>query len=499
LDQQNPVQDIDYSKQIAVLGILILAAIFLAFYGSNSAFTSDEIWSVRTAGLNHSAMLDALKADVHPPLYFELLFGWVRLFGIGERAVKGLSALFYVLSGLAIYGLSKQIYGPKAALISTTLYLCSPLAIVCAQFARMYTLLSFLSIVSTWLYLGFLNEQRVSRSRLALYVVANILGTFTHIGFFFVLFAQIVFLVLFRRRNFKSFSIAVLLSLLPYVFIWTPILIRQFSNSQAGLSWLKKPSVTSLAILLLLYGGAFWLILPLLFYFWWRNGFKPLKDSSHWRTATVFAWLMVITLATPILISLIKPIFNPRLAIIGLHFFVLTIAGAIGRTNSYFLTIELIVLTSIGLVVLHPGAGPCNNRATATYLNEAANDGDVVIFTSLTRAPIGFYLANIPHQKKLFQVSFPVEIDSHPGYEGNIMDPSRRPALESEATDLVRTIMDLPPSTTGRRIFLLRGFRPNVDAPIEAELNKHFQKSEGGGRKCGEESPYFTEIVVYLQ
>jgi len=499
LDSQNPAQDIDFSKQVPVLALLILAAIFLAFYASNSAFTSDEIWSVRTAGLDHAAMLDALKADVHPPLYFELLYGWVRFFGIGERAVKGLSALFYVLSAVAIYGLSKEIYGPKAALIATTLYVCSPLAIVCAQFARMYTLLSFLSIVSTWLYLGFLNEGRLSRLRSTSYVVTNILGTFTHVGFFFILFAQIVFLVLVRRRNLKAFFLAVLLSLLPYLLIWAPILIRQFSNSQAGLSWLKKPSLTSLAILLLLYGGAFWLILPLLFYFWWRNGFKPLKDRSHWRTATVFVWLMVITLATPILISLIKPIFNPRLAIIGLHFFVLTIAAAIARTNSYFLTIELIVLTSIGLIVLHPGAGPCNNRATATYLNEAANEGDVVIFTSLTRAPIGFYLANIPHRKELFQVSFPAEIDLHPGYEGNIMDPSRRPALESEARDLVRKIMDLPRSTTGRRIFLLRGFRPNVDAPIETELSKHFQKSEGEGKKCGEESPYFTEILIYRQ
>ena len=441
--------------------------------------------------------MEVLKADVHPPLYYQFLYVWIRLFGTGERVVRSLSGLFYILSVFTVYGLGRALYGNKTEFLCAAIYLSSPLAILSAQFARMYALLSLLSIVSTWLYLQFAIKPRDSRLLFVLYIFVNILGTFTHIAFFFVLFAEIVFHVLFfRRERIMAFATAVVLSLLPYIFLWSPVLIRQLSKSDEGIAWVSKPDRFMAAELALLYGGVLWILIPVFLYLWWRSGFEPFSRFSQLRVTSLPLWLLGITILTPLLISLVKPIFNSRLAIIGLHFFALTIGAMVGSRANRFLSFQLLGLTAIGIVVLHPGVTNCDNRAMATYLSQKANNGDAVIFTSLTRLPIDYYLEQIPAKKELFQTSFPAEVDRHPGYEGRITDPRRRAALEREGQELVNSLSSTRPPDGSRRIFFLHGAHPEIDSIVEKSLRERFELLPGEGVKC-ELSPYFKEVSVY--
>src|ERR1044072_3660001 len=128
------------SSAVRTLILLLVCSSFFAFYHSNAAYTSDEVWSVNTVVSDN--VISALKADVHPPLYFLLLKVWVSLFGSSERAVRSLSGLFYALAVLAVYYLARELYGDELALLTAAVYACSPLAILSAQFARMYALLS---------------------------------------------------------------------------------------------------------------------------------------------------------------------------------------------------------------------------------------------------------------------------------------------------------------------------------------------------------------------
>src|SRR5215510_7346293 len=130
LRSSEPSSSKDSENSGLYLIVLLLCASFFAFYHSNAAYTSDEVWSVKTASLPSGLLLTALKADVHPPLYFQILSGWIRLFGIGERAVRGLSALFYLLAILTLFQLGRELYGNRLALICAALYACSPLAIL---------------------------------------------------------------------------------------------------------------------------------------------------------------------------------------------------------------------------------------------------------------------------------------------------------------------------------------------------------------------------------
>src|SRR5229473_7337335 len=87
------IQDSPQNVTRVSLVLLLLCSSFFALYNSNTAYTSDEVWSIKAASLNSSAEMAALKADVHPPLYFLILHAWIRLFGTGERAVRSLSGL----------------------------------------------------------------------------------------------------------------------------------------------------------------------------------------------------------------------------------------------------------------------------------------------------------------------------------------------------------------------------------------------------------------------
>lgn len=441
--------------------------------------------------------METLKADVHPPLYYQFLYVWVRLVGTGERAVRSLSGLFYILSVFAVYGLGRTLYGSKTALLCAAIYLCSPLAILSAQFARMYALLSLLSIVSTWLYLQFSVKPDNSRLLFVAYVLINALGTFTHIAFFFLLFAQIVFHLLFyRRTRIMGFAAAVVLSLLPYTFLWAPVLVRQFSKSAEGIAWVSRPDLAMATELVFLYGGVVWILIPILLYLWWRSGSEPFRNFSQLQVTSLPLWLLAIAILTPLLISLVKPIFNSRLAIIGVHLFALTIGAIVGTRANKFLSVLLLALTAIGLVMFHPGFSNCDNRAMAVYLSQKANNGDAVIFTSLTRLPIDYYLERQAIKKDLFKTSFPAEIDQHPGYEGRITDPSRRAALEREGRELVESLARTRPADQSRRIFFLHGAHPSIDSIVEKALRERFELLPNEGVKC-ELSPYFREVSVY--
>jgi hypothetical protein len=382
----------------------------------------------------------------------------------------------------------------KTALFCAAIYLSSPLAILAAQFARMYSLLSLLSILSTWLYLQFSIKPRNSRLFFAFFVAVNVLGTFTHIGFFFLLFGQIVVHLLFYRHGrMKRFILAILLSLIPYLVLWGPILLVQITNSAEGAAWVKKPGFSMMADLIFQYGGVFWIVVPLVLYLRWRGRSASSSEPNKPDFRSLSLWLLAITLLTPLLVSEVKPIFNARLAIVGLHLFVLSVGAFIGRGANHLLPLALFALTITLMPIAHPASTPCDNREVAGYLNRTAGNDDVVIFTSLTRLPIDYYLERSPNKRTLYETSFPAEIDTHPGYEGRIADPDRKAALEREAQELVQRIARMQFG----RIFFIHGRSPEIDSIIEQQLSKQFDLQADMGVRCVEATPYFNEVSVY--
>ena len=79
---------------LAPLTITTLGAALRFFQLDGQSLWLDEAISWRFASAeSFSALLAEVRTDVHPPLYFALLRGWIGFFGDSEWALRSLSAL----------------------------------------------------------------------------------------------------------------------------------------------------------------------------------------------------------------------------------------------------------------------------------------------------------------------------------------------------------------------------------------------------------------------
>lgn len=111
----------------------------------------DEAISVAQANMGLGAMLDEIRAtDVHPPLHHVVLWATVRIVGDGELAVRLPSLILGALVVPMLFVLGRELYGRRTALIAAGLGAVSPLLVWYSQEARMYGILTLLSLVNVW-------------------------------------------------------------------------------------------------------------------------------------------------------------------------------------------------------------------------------------------------------------------------------------------------------------------------------------------------------------
>lgn len=121
-------------------GVMALAAaLFLVDLGRSSFFI-DEIFSYNVSSHSLADVRDGvLYGEVTPPLYYYLLYGWIRLFGAHSEAVLRLPS---ALAGIAFVGATAWagtvLGGRRAGLVAGLLAALSPLTLQYAQEVRSY-------------------------------------------------------------------------------------------------------------------------------------------------------------------------------------------------------------------------------------------------------------------------------------------------------------------------------------------------------------------------
>ncbi|MCX6031207.1 MAG: glycosyltransferase family 39 protein [Chloroflexi bacterium] len=129
------------------LPLLTLLALFLRVLRLDfQPLWWDEGYSVwfATHGLGQMAALTA--EDIHPPLYYALLHGWILLLGARPVALRLLSVAFGSLAVPAIYLAGRRLFKPRVALLAALLLALNPLHIFYSQEVRMYGLMALWSI-----------------------------------------------------------------------------------------------------------------------------------------------------------------------------------------------------------------------------------------------------------------------------------------------------------------------------------------------------------------
>ncbi|MBI4786384.1 MAG: glycosyltransferase family 39 protein [Chloroflexi bacterium] len=233
---------------IIPLLVIILAAFALRVFRLDfQSLWYDEAFSVYLAQFALGDITARTAADIQPPLYYYLLHFWISIAGDSEFAVRFFSLFFGVLTIPLMYVTARRLFDRSAAVIVGVLATLSPLYLWYSQEARMYTLITFLLLLSSYALSRALSPSPVGDGGgpgWGLFTLANIAAVYTHYFAFAVIAFQFLHALLtvvarsklripqgrFAVTNYElriaiCFA-AILLAFLP----WTPFVIARFGQ-----------------------------------------------------------------------------------------------------------------------------------------------------------------------------------------------------------------------------------------------------------------------------
>lgn len=140
------------------LKLLTLAGILIAFFLRVHSLGDKNVWwdeGLAILAVRQSWIETTLwtAGDVHPPLYFWLLWLWVRIVGETEFLARYLTVITATLTVAAVFALARRIGGTKAGLLSLWFLAISRFHIWWSQEMRMYALASLFFALSAYFLL----------------------------------------------------------------------------------------------------------------------------------------------------------------------------------------------------------------------------------------------------------------------------------------------------------------------------------------------------------
>ncbi len=141
------------------VGLIIFAVISL-WTITKSSFWFDEAFGVYLIHFNFIDIARYTATDVHPPLFYWLLKLWAMLFGDTELGLRSMSVFFGGVAILFGYMLTNKLFNRLAARISLVFMVLSPMLIRYSQEARMYTLVTAIALVATYVLVYAMDSKK---------------------------------------------------------------------------------------------------------------------------------------------------------------------------------------------------------------------------------------------------------------------------------------------------------------------------------------------------
>jgi mannosyltransferase len=239
---------------IAVLAAIVLAGLLpRAWRLTVPGLTSDEAFSWRLAGYPMREMLARAAQDVHPPLYYLALQGWLALVGDGPAALRALSVLGGLLVVPLVFALVREAErldagdrGPAAALLAASMIAIHATQVLQSRNARMYALGTVLATGSAWLVL---RAHRATARRWAWWTLwgltaAAAVGTHYYLAFTVAVQAVWAIRAAPTRDRVQDLVLASLVALATFA-PWAPVLWRQARQVQAAY-WIPPAGLSTL-------------------------------------------------------------------------------------------------------------------------------------------------------------------------------------------------------------------------------------------------------------
>lgn len=390
-------------KALIILLVAALAVTLVEIFNlTKASLWHDESFSALLVKYDFSEMIDRIKLDVHPPLYYIILRGWTDLFTNSLFSLRMFSVFFSILAIFALYFFVNKAFKNRAlALFASLLYALSYFQIQYAMEARMYSLGTFLVVLSGYLLLKAAEKRKAGWW--ILYAATVSLGIYTHYFIALWVVSQAIYLICFFYKELKFILLAYLLALISYI-PWLPTFVKQFNQVQETY-WIPAMSIWSIPNTLskMVFGAEVdpnkgWPLLLLLIILTVVATVFFLR-----KTQAKEKWLFFISLVFPFLLATLlsygRSIYIDRYFIFGFPFYLLILAGAILAINKKTVRATFISASLIGISLTFPlqwnsldaGEKP-GMSAAAEYINENARpDEKIFVGSSLIYFTFRYY------------------------------------------------------------------------------------------------------------
>lgn len=144
---------------------------------------------------------DVHAGETHPPLFYLLLYAWMKAAGFGFDSGRAFSILMGLAAIPVLFLLAREMAGERAAWFACGLLALAPFQAQLAMQVRMYTLAALLSLLATWLAWRML-QRGATRGGAILFFAVSAAGLYSH--YYFVLYTAFHGLCLIVRRQWKA-------------------------------------------------------------------------------------------------------------------------------------------------------------------------------------------------------------------------------------------------------------------------------------------------------
>jgi len=335
--------------------ILILFILFLAFIVRIYGLTFESIWLDEGQSIYYASkpLIDIFNLDEpNPPLYIIILSFFVRIFGISEFWVRLPSVIFGGLSVLLMYFLAKKIFNERIGLIASLILAFSAYNIYYSQEARMYSLLVFLSLLSMYFFINYLQNDNMNNS--IYFLISTILLLYSHYFSMLIVLVQNIFLIILFRKKYGRLKRWLAVQSLIFI-AYLPALINLINNINNYITrfiWVN--GIGDIKFINWNFSGGFVLsiLFPLLLlysFYYFINNLKVISSRNKQMFILLVFWMFIPVIITVVYSLIFKPVFMMRYIIFCSTPLYILIAFSIDKLNKYLriMTLAAIIIFSL--------------------------------------------------------------------------------------------------------------------------------------------------------
>ncbi|PKO01989.1 MAG: hypothetical protein CVU43_10115 [Chloroflexi bacterium HGW-Chloroflexi-5] len=400
--------------------IILLAILLRCGAMLNRSFWYDEAFSILISEQGPQAILagtltmdePSVTADIHPPTYYFLLDGWMRLFGRSILAARLLSLLLGIGILVNIFLLTKELLGASSALLASFLVAVSPFQVQFATEIRMYALLTFFLTLATYAFIKGMRTR--SWPWWGLFALSAALAQYTqNLAAFYLVPLALTGLFKWDGKLLKQTLFAGLGAVLLYI-PWLIHLPSQFAKIQHHY-WIERPTLAVLINLLLRYTTNLPLpdpwMLPALLIAFLSTALAVLQTIRMARQKTegykIGLWLAWLSFAPPLFLWLFSqwtPVYVDRALLASQAVFCIWLVWVLLKTAMPKViqwTMAVLVIAGVGLglsqLATNNGYGDDPLKKVEAAISKEVQPGDLVVHSNkLTYLPFFYYDPALP-------------------------------------------------------------------------------------------------------